>query len=387
MEEQFTFKRNHRIFLIAVMAGALLTALLSVIISGIGTSRVWANILLNNQFFLGLSLGAAFFIAVVRVSLAGWHTIIQRLPEAMTAFLPVAFILMLILYFGIDNIYHWAHHEDFDPVIEGKEKWLNIPFFFIRMIFYFTGWIALTWAMKKNTDSLMTSADIKYFNKRKIFAGIYLVFFGITVSTSSWDWIMSIEEHWYSTIFGWYVMISMFVASLAFLILFIWFLKGRGYLKELRDDHIHDLALLLFAFSIFWTYEWYSEFFLIWYGHLPEETAYFVPRLNEFRTVFFLNLGINFLVPFFGLIRLRSKRNANWVAIIAAIVLIGHWIDYWLMIMPGTVGSESGIGVFEVSVTMLYAALFIFISFRALAQGQLVVKNDPFLKESLSYES
>jgi len=177
------------------------------------------------------------------------------------------------------------------------------------------------------------------------------------------------------------------VASLAFLILFIWFLKGRGYLKELRDEHIHDLALMLFAFSIFWTYEWYSEFFLIWYSHLPEETAYFVPRLNEFRTIFFFNLGINFLVPFFGLVRLRSKRNANWVAIVAAIVLIGHWIDYWLMIMPGTVGSESAIGVFEVSVTLLYAALFIFISFRALAQGQLVVKNDPFLKESLSYES
>jgi len=387
MEEQFIFRKQYRNILIIIMAAALLIVLTVVIASGTGASRIWANILLNNQFFLGIALGAAFFVAVNRVALSGWHTVLQRLPDSMTAFIPVAFVLMLIMYFGMNSIYHWSHYEGYDEILEGKKAWLNVPFFFIRLIFYFTGWIALTWLMRKNTESLMVSSDLKYHNRRKIFAGIYLVFFGITVSASSWDWIMSLEPHWYSTIFGWYVLIGMFVTSLAFLIIFAWFLKGAGYLTQLRDDHIHDLSILLFAFSVFWSYEWYAEYFLIWYGHLPEETSYYITRLDDYKLLFYLNLVINFLVPFFGLIRVRSKRNLSWAALVAAVVLIGHWIDYWLMIMPGAAGEEAAIGIPEISMTLLYAGLFIFVVFRSLARGPLVVKNDPFLEESLSYES
>ncbi len=387
MEEQFIFRKQYRNILIIIMAAALLIVLTVMIASGTGASRIWANILLNNQFFLGIALGAAFFVAVNRVALSGWHTVLQRLPDSMTAFIPVAFVLMLIMYFGMNSIYHWSHYEGYDEILEGKKAWLNVPFFFIRLIFYFTGWIALTWLMRKNTESLMVSSDLKYHNRRKIFAGIYLVFFGITVSASSWDWIMSLEPHWYSTIFGWYVLIGMFVTSLAFLIIFAWFLKGAGYLTQLRDDHIHDLSILLFAFSVFWSYEWYAEYFLIWYGHLPEETSYYITRLDDHKLLFYLNLVINFLVPFFGLIRVRSKRNLSWAALVAAVVLIGHWIDYWLMIMPGAAGEEAAIGIPEISMTLLYAGLFIFVVFRSLARGPLVVKNDPFLEESLSYES
>jgi hypothetical protein len=387
MEEQFIFRKQYRNILIIIMAAALLIVLTVMIASGTGASRIWANILLNNQFFLGIALGAAFFVAVNRVALSGWHTVLQRLPDSMTAFIPVAFVLMLIMYFGMNSIYHWSHYEGYDEILEGKKAWLNVPFFFIRLIFYFTGWIALTWLMRKNTESLMVSSDLKYHNRRKIFAGIYLVFFGITVSASSWDWIMSLEPHWYSTIFGWYVLIGMFVTSLAFLIIFAWFLKRAGYLPQLRDDHIHDLSILLFAFSVFWSYEWYAEYFLIWYGHLPEETSYYITRLDDYKLLFYLNLVINFLVPFFGLIRVRSKRNLSWAALVAAVVLIGHWIDYWLMIMPGAAGEEAAIGIPEISMTLLYAGLFIFVVFRSLARGPLVVKNDPFLEESLSYES
>jgi len=387
MEEQFIFRKQYRNILIIIMAAALLIVLTVMIASGTGASRIWANILLNNQFFLGIALGAAFFVAVNRVALSGWHTVLQRLPDSMTAFIPVAFVLMLIMYFGMNSIYHWSHYEGYDEILEGKKAWLNVPFFFIRLIFYFTGWIALTWLMRKNTESLMVSSDLKYHNRRKIFAGIYLVFFGITVSASSWDWIMSLEPHWYSTIFGWYVLIGMFVTSLAFLIIFAWFLKRAGYLPQLRDDHIHDLSILLFAFSVFWSYEWYAEYFLIWYGHLPEETSYYITRLDDYKLLFYLNLVINFLVPFFGLIRVRSKRNLSWAALVAVVVLIGHWIDYWLMIMPGAAGEEAAIGIPEISMTLLYAGLFIFVVFRSLARGPLVVKNDPFLEESLSYES
>ncbi|MFZ0280461.1 MAG: hypothetical protein WAL29_02330 [Bacteroidales bacterium] len=387
MEEQFIFRKEYRNILVVVMAVSLLVALASILVSRADASRIWANVLLNNQFFLGISLGAAFFIAVHRVAMSGWHTVLQRLPESMTSFLPVALVLMLLIYFGMNSIYHWSHYEGYDPILEGKKAWLNIPFFFIRMVIYFTGWIALTWLMKRNSDMLVSSSDIRYYNRRKIFAGVFLVFFGITVSTSSWDWIMSIDAEWYSSIFGWYVFISMFVTSLSFIILLAWLLRRQGYLTLLRDEHVHDLAILLFSFSIFWTYQWFSQYLLIWYGHLPDETIYFIPRQKGLSLIFFLNLGINFLVPFFGLIRSRSKKNLSWVAFIAAVVFVGHWLDYWLMIMPGAVGENAAIGLLEISATVLYAGLFVFVFFRSLARGPVIVKNDPFLEESLSYES
>jgi hypothetical protein len=198
---------------------------------------------------------------------------------------------------------------------------------------------------------------------------------------------MSLDVRWYSTLFGWYVLIGMFVTSLASITLILWFLKKQGYLPRLRADHFHDMAIYMFAFSIFWTYQWFAQYELIWYGHLPEETSYYITRLHEFKIIFFVNLGINFLVPFFGLITFNAKRQPGWIASVAAVILIGHWIDYWLMIMPATAGEHSRIGVLEICMTAAYAGLFIFIVLRSLATGPLVIKNDPFIEESLSYES
>lgn len=387
MDEQFNFRKKYQNILLIVVAAALVVTVISILIAAYGPSRIWANILLNNQYFMGIALGGAFFVAVHRVGLAGWHTLIQRLPDAVSAFLPVAFVLMLMIYFGMNHIYGWTHFEGHNEILEEKKVWLNIPFFFIRMIFYFTGWIALSWLMRRNSDAFITSSDLKYHNKRRLFASLFLVFYAITVSTSSWDWIMSLDPLWYSTIFGWYVFSSMFVTSLAFITVLIWLLKRLGYLKELRDDHVHDMGILMFAFSIFWTYQWFAQYELIWYGHLPEETSYYITRLHDFKLFFFLNLGINFAVPFFGLIRIRSKRHLGWVAFIALILLAGHWLDYWLMIMPATAGEKAGIGILEVSMTIVYACVFIFIVLRSLSVGPLLVKNDPFFRESLTYES
>jgi len=387
MEEQFNFKKQHRNILFIAIGASLLILLASIFITKPGASRIWANILLNNQYFMGLSLGAAFFLAVHRIALSGWHTLIQRLPEAMTAFLPVAFILMLLIYFGVHYLYSWTDNTVADKIIEGKKAWLNIPFFMFRLIFYFTGWIILTQVMRNSYSSLMTSSDIKYYNRGRVFAALFLVFYAITVSTSSWDWIMSLDVHWYSTLFGWYVLIGMFVTSLAFITLLIWFLKRQGYLKYIRVDHVHDMAIYMFAFSIFWTYQWFAQYELIWYGHLPEETAYYITRVHHYKVIFFINVGVNFLVPFFGLITYNAKRQLNWVATIAAVLLVGHWIDYWLMIMPASAGEKSGIGLLEIGMTIIYACLFILVVLKTLSRNPLVVNNDPFLQESLNYES
>jgi len=387
MDEQFNFKKKYQNILIIIMLGGFLITVVTILTSHPGASRIWANVLLNNQLFLGIALGAAFFVAVHRVAWSGWHTALQGLPDAMTTFLPVAFVLMLLIYFGMHDIYHWSHYEGYDKILEGKKAWLNVPFFFLRMILYFVGWITLTWLMRKNSNALLTSSDIKFHNRRKLFACLFLVFYAITVSTSSWDWIMSLDPHWFSTIFGWYVFIGMFVSSLAFITLLIWLLKRLGYLKYIRPDHVHDMGILLFSFSIFWTYLWFAQYELIWFGHLPVETIYFIERLDNYKPIFFINLGINFLVPFFGLLRLKSKRQLDWVAIIAAIVLAGHWLDYWLMIMPAAAGEKSGIGILEILMTIIYATIFLYVVLRSLSTAPMVMKNDPFLEESLTYES
>jgi hypothetical protein len=233
----------------------------------------------------------------------------------------------------------------------------------------------------------MTSSDTKYYQRGRVFAALFLVFYAITVSTSSWDWIMSLDVHWFSTLFGWYVLIGMFVTSLAFITILLWFLKRLGYLRYIKEDHIHDMAILMFGFSIFWTYQWFVQYELIWYAHLPEETSYYIERLKHFNVLFYLNLAVNFIVPFFGLITFKSKRNTGWVAAVAVVVLAGHWLDYWLMIMPAAAGENAGIGVLEIFMTLLYASVFVFIVLRTLSTGPLVVKNDPFLEESLNYES
>jgi len=387
MEEQYIFKNKIRnIVGIAALLGLLLT-LGSIFIFKPDSSRIWANVLMNNVLFLGIALGGAFFLAAHRIAWSGWHTALQRIPEALTAFIPAPFLLMTLLFFGMNDLYHWSHADLHDPILEGKSAWLNKPFFFIRMVLYFVGWILLTRGMRKQTDALMESGDIKFHNRRRIFAALFLVFFGITVSASSWDWIMSIDAHWYSTIFGWYVFIGMFVTSLAFIILLIWFLKRAGYLAFIRVDHMHDLGKLLFAFSIFWTYLWFSQYLLIWYGHIPEETAYFVQRREDFELLFFLNLALNFVVPFFGLMKLDMKKKMNWLAGVAGVVLVGHWLDYFQMIMPGAAGEHAGIGVMEIAMTFFYAGVFLFVVLRALASKPLLVKKDPFLEESLHYES
>ncbi len=387
MDEQFSFKKQFRNILVIVIIAGLLLSAVAILVFKPGAPRIWGNVLLNNQFFLGIALGGGFFLAVHRIALSGWHTLLQRIPQALTAFLPVVFILMLLVIFGMHDIYHWSHYEGHYPVLEGKSAWLNVPFFIARLVFYFAGWIILTWYLNKNSDALAASPDLKYHNRRKVFAALFLVFYAITVSASSWDWIMSIDAHWYSTIFGWYVFIGMFVSAVAFMIMLIWFLKKQGYLSFIRKDHIHDMGKLLFAFSIFWTYLWFSQYLLIWYGHIPEETGYFIQRREDFEVLFFLNPVLNFLVPFFAIMRLKSKRNLDMLALIAGIVLIGHWVDYYQMIMPGVAGVDAGIGVLEIALTIAYAGLFIFVVLRALSLKPLVITNDPFLDESLEYES
>jgi len=387
MDNNYTFSPKTQMVLLALSGLGTLLLLLGYFIESPSNQQIWTNILINNLFFLFVALFGGVFQALHKIAYAGWHTALQRIPEALASFLPISALLMFLLYFGMHDIYHWSHEGLHDPILEGKSVYLNLPFFFIRMAVYFAGWIWLTRLLRKNSLQQDLSTDIRYYKKGKLLAALFMVFFAISSSTMSWDWIMSIDAHWYSTLYGWFIFIGLFVIGIASMILIISFLKRKGHLQFVNKEHIHDMGKYLFAFSIFWMYLWFSQYLLIWYSHIPEETAYFAPRLNDHTILFFTILVLNFLVPFLGLMTRNSKRNLKWLSVMAAIVLVGQWLNIYLLVIPGTIGKSASIGFVEIGFVCLYLGGFLFVVFSSLAKAPLLSKNDPLLEESFHYET
>lgn len=384
MDQTFDFKQKYKV-VFGILFGIGVLSLLYAVFST-SPARIWANILLNNFYFLAFALVGFVFISVHVIGQAGWHTAIQRVPEAMGAFLPVAGALMIVFLIGAHDVYHWLTNHT-DPVYEAKAAYLNMPFFIIRMVFYFGGWLFLGWKLRSLSLKSDLDEDLKYFRHSIYYAGAFLVFFAVTSSSSAWDWIMSIDAHWYSTLFGWYIFISIFVSGIAVIILLVIFLKSQGYLPHVSKEHLHDLGKYLFGFSIFWMYLWFSQFMLIWYANIPEETTYFIQRVEGFNFLFYANIIINFFAPFLILIHRRAPRMQSLMIAGALIVVIGHWIDLYLAIMPGALGEESAIGIPEIGLTIGYAGLFLWVVFRALSRANLVPVNHPYFRESLEYHN
>jgi len=338
-----------------------------------------------------ISLCGVVFLVLHSLGTSGWQVSIQRVPEAISTFLPVGGLLMFILligmWFNLNHIYQWAHTDHSDKILEMKKAFLNMPFFSLRTVFYIGGWSLFAHFMRKNSILQDSDPDLKYFKRNNTLSGIFIVFFAITSSAAAWDWVMSIDPHWYSTLFGWYIFSGLLVSGIATIILIVLLLKKGGYLPNVNKEHLHDLGKYLFAFSILWTYLWFSQYMLIWYGNLPDETIYFIQRLKEFRILFFVNLIVNFAFPLLALMTRNSKRASIVLAIVAIGLIIGHWIDFYLMIMPGTLGPKAGIGFIEIGMTLGYIGLFLGVVLNTLSKSNLVPLNHPYYKESLDYHT
>lgn len=387
MSKTLNFSNRHKLIFITLIILGTMALGISIFQTEIAAVRIWANILLNNFLFLAIALFGVLFIVIHTLGDSAWHLSVQRVAEAMSSFLPVAALLMFLIYFGMHDIYHWTHSDHLDEVLLHKTPYLNVPFFFLRMFVYFTGWIVLTYMIRKNSLRSDYNPDLKYIRKNQILSGVFIVFFAITSSASAWDWLMSIDAHWFSTLFGWYIFSGLFVLGMSVLIMLVLFLRKAGYLGHVTDEHLHDLGKYLFAFSIFWMYLWFSQFLLIWYGNIPEETVYYVQRLENFRFLFFLNIGLNFFAPFLILMTRKSKRIYFTMFLASAICFIGHWLDLYLAIMPGSAGNKATIGFLEVGMTMGYAGIFLFLVFRALSKSSLLPENHPYIKEAFDYEN
>jgi hypothetical protein len=411
---QFKFEGKLKMtFLVMMLIGVI-----SLVITFLGDdavhSRFWSNILHNSVFFTGIAMLALFMLCAKITAFSGWHTVFKRVWESYSLFLVVGLVLMLILAAGLwghwHHLYHWNDAEAVanDPVLDGKSGFLNKGWYTFGTIVIMGVWILIASRIRGLSKQEDQSGDssFAYHRKMRIWAAAGLPILGFTSAAMIWQWVMSVDAHWYSTLFAWYNAASMMVAMVALTIISLIYLKSKGYLTQLSHEHLHDLGKYMFAFSIFWTYLWFSQYMLIWYGNIGEETIYFKERLDNYRFLFFLNLGINFFLPFFVLMRNDTKRKYGTLIFTSIFLIFGHWLDFFLMFKPGILhttqealahGGDAAHaghvftagfslpGFLEFGTMIGFLGLFLYAFFFNLSRANLVPTRDPYLMESVHH--
>jgi hypothetical protein len=349
-------------------------------------NRPWSATYVALFFFFMISLGVLAFYGVQRASQAGWSPLLFRVMEGITAWLVpggiLLFVFLVLSVLHMNHLFVWMDADTVahDELLQGKAGYLNPTFFLVRAAIYLAGWIGYREISRRLSLAQDASDDNSNFVKNFRWSAGFLVFYLVSESMMSWDWIMSLDPHWFSTLFGWYVFASMFVSGITVIAMVTIYLKSRGYLPDVNDSHIHDLAKFMFGVSIFWTYLWFSQFMLIWYANIPEEVTYYVTRIENYSLPFWGMLVMNFIFPLLVLMNSDYKR-LNWFVIMAGIVvLLGHYLDVFNMVMPATVGDQWYIGIPEIGAVFFFGGAFLFWVFRALTKAPLQPTRNPFIE-------
>jgi hypothetical protein len=351
-------------------------------------NRPWSAFYVSALFAFLIALGVLAFYAVNRAAQAGWSPLLFRVMEGITSYLIpggiILFVFFVLSALHMNHVFVWMDPEVLahDELIQNKSGYLNPTFFLIRAALFIGGWIFYQQFSRKLSLAEETATDNKSFVLNFRVSAGFLVFFLVTESIMSWDWIMSVDPHWFSTLFGWYVFASFFVSGITTIALFTLYLKSKGLLEEVNNSHIHDLAKFMFGISIFWTYLWFSQFMLIWYADIPEEVTYYAMRFESYKVPFLGMLVLNFLFPLLVIMRSDYKRIPWFVQTVGIIILTGHYLDFYNMIMPGTVGAHWSIGIPELGGILFFAGLFLFVVATALTKVSVTPKGSPLLGES-----
>jgi hypothetical protein len=394
MEFQITKKAKNVTFgLIAV--GLLLTVV--GIATGMGDhhfkTRLLTNGLINGFFYFALGLGALFFLALQYATETGWYASVKRVIEAVAGFIPYGMglfgiVLLTITFMDGAHIYTWMDPETVahDEIIQGKSAYLNKAFFWIRTVVYFLTYFYFLNGFKKRSleEDRIGGTELHFKNYRQ--GALFLVFFAVFSSTSSWDWLMSIDVHWFSTLYGWYTFAGMWCSTMVVLVITTLYLKKLGYLKKVNDSHIHDLGKWTFATSFLWSYLWFSQFMLIWYANIGEEVTYYQMRIDNYKIMYFAMFVINFAFPMLLLMSRDAKRHAGILTLVGLIILAGHWVDIYIMVSAGSLGANAHIGFLEIGMAVMVLGIFMYVVLNNLTKAPLTPVNHPFLDESLHHD-
>ncbi len=344
------------------------------------------------MYFLSIALGAFFFVIVQFAAKAGWSVLLRRIAENLAGILPFFILLGIPLVLGSHTLFHhWADEtvRETDPFIVHKAPYLNEPFFYIRMAFYFVVWAVLSSIFRKKSVSQDTSGDRKTtrFLQNLSYPSIFL--FALTITFASVDWIMSMDPHWYSTMFGVYYFSGSLVAIYASLIIVAMALQSHtGFGKVFNVEHFHDVGKLMFAQTAFWAYIAFSQFFLIWYANIPEETLFFKHRIEGSWMGVSVALAIgHFVIPFIFLLPSQMKRNKAVLLVGAVWMLLVHFLDIYWLIMPVHQHHGMHITVLDVTTFVGLGGLFLAIFGWYMKQAKIVPTKDPRLAESLAFEN
>ena len=325
---------RQRQFLLAGAAGAVV----SLIGYFVNPTQFFQSYLMAYMFVLGLTLGSLALGMVHQLSGGAWGVVIRRQIGAASRVLPILTLLFLPIVFGMSHLYEWTHADivNADPVLRGKHLYLNTPFFLIRAVIYFACWNAVSYLLNKWALEQDQTGDPRYARRMQMLSGGGLLVYGLCITFASFDWLMSLEPHWFSTIYGVLIMGGQGLSALAFLITALVWLARRPPLRDIvLPSHFHDLANLMLAFVMLWAYFSFSQYLIIWSGNLPEEIAWYLHRLQTgWRFVAVTLVIFHFTVPFLLLLSRAVKRAPNTIVKVSLAILVARLIDLFWLIAP-----------------------------------------------------
>jgi hypothetical protein len=372
--------RRVLVALVVAGAGAMTVGLV------VAPSRAWSAYLVSAFYFLTLALGGLAFLALLHVTNAGWGVVVKRVAEGFAGYLPVGAASMLAVLAGARSLYRWT--EGADPELHAKAAYLNLPAFTIRMVVALGLWVAFARLLRRSSLAQDGDGSPRHTRRSVAVSAVFLLVFAYSFSMASFDWMMSLEPHWASTVFAFYNMAGLLTGGLAALTVAVIVLRRTGLLPEVGAAHLHDLGKLVFGMSTFWAYLWISQYLLIWYANIPEETAWYLARTgNGWAFLFYANLVLSWGLPFLMLLPRAAKRSESQLLRVAGILLLGRFVDLYLMVAPAAEPEHRGIGVLEVATFAGFAALFVLVVVQELRRAPLIAPFDPYLVESLHHHS
>jgi hypothetical protein len=356
------------------------------------SAKIGSSLFIGAFLWTAVALFGVFFIAIGYAANAGWYVAFKRVVENYYRFLPVGAILLLLVFFVFGkDVWEWLAMEvGTDKLIDGKRAFLNVGFMlgtgglFIGILYPFFGHM-----FKKNSLAEDMNGGLEYYKKNIKLSAFFLPLFAIGFSATAFLWIMSVDPHWFSTIFGVYVFAGLFLSGITITMFITTHLREGGYLPNMTSDHLHDIGKFMFAFSVFWAYIWISQYLLIWYANIPEETIYYWNRVQNYPLMFALNVVINFAFPFISLMTREAKRQARSLRFVGRVIIFGRTLDLYLMVAPAVLGVAGGFTTFLMAIgaVLMVGAVFLFIVFKGLEDGEMEAKNHPFFGETAHHST
>lgn len=358
-----------------------------------GRTQFYFSWLMAFFFFTTIGLGALFFTIIHHLTRAAWSTTLRRVAENLAMNLPLMAVLFIPVLVGLHDLYHWSHAEAVanDPILKWKEGYLNTTFFVIRAVIYFAVWSFFAWKLRSLSVKQDETGDVNLTFQMRKFAPVGMLLFALSVTFAGFDWLMSLDPHWFSTIFGVVIFAGSVIAWFATAgLIGLWFTK-RGVLSHtISVGNLHDVGKLLFGFIVFWAYVSFSQYYLIWYANIPEETAWYIHRMGHgWEKIGALVIIGHFILPFWFLMSRHVKRSRTALGLACGWMLFMHYVDLFYMVAPTNPWNAHGPYVHWLDITTLLGIGGLFFAFfiRRFRSESVVALKDPQLIASMEYDN